>query len=840
MLLISLLVSLSVWTTFSWPLPKYVSRGIPFSSLHRTAERTEVLIPGDHLQLLYHFWLITDMMTGRTPLFSNIYEFNTGSDKEHYRPDACFFPFPLPYAVGSWIGNQAFGYNLTGFLALWLSYLFAWLLTCRYCPSRTLAGVAALVSIFIPYRWHALMGGSPAGLAMMWIPAILLGTDMAIKESRISGGILAGASLLLASMSDQHIFFFGTLTIPVWCVIAFVARTDFKWRVMEEYLRIALALLPVPLFLGSAYWLSHRMVQRVAGTVAAVRDIPEVANFSPHWNELFSIDSRFSNQIFIGYCLPVLLLAGLIAAIVHTVRNSSQWRPAFLIALLIFSTTGIIFLSLGPFGPFDSVFFIAARKFIPPYRMIRQTTKVFCLVPTFLAVASAMSCWSLFTLYGRRWWKLAVPVVFAALVFANYREQVMTGVCLLQTEQGAYRKIAEDARSRGTEPRAVVIPLWPGDTAQSSLYLYYASLYRVRMLNGYSPIIGRNYTNDIYYPFEKINHGDVPDDRLDALQRMKIDYLLLHEDTFPEVVSPFPVTFTLRNLLNNPRLKLLDRCDQTWAFRILTEPEEHSPVGGDWKTSFAGWRREAEACLTTNTVAVADKSAGGGIYVEMTNAGSLIEPRIMRMSFVPQLRYMLRVRGSGTFTADILTDEQLIQSQSVPVQASEWTWVSIPVPEFDGYRGLRIRIGKPDGLLDVDYILLAAGDWEWNLPLGKSVTLPAPLFFHAGHIDIAKDSVFMQSGRRSGTMFYGPKLPLATGKYRIEFSFSTPASAGTDMGSMIVELCEDTRIGAVPVIAGKPAMFEINQTMNMPLNVIFSYSGKADIDVTKVVITRLE
>lgn len=859
-----------------------------------------MLVPGDHLQLLYHFWLASDMLAGNTPFFYNLYEFNTGNDADIYRPDTCFFPFPILYAFGSWIGGRAFGYNLTAFLSLWITYLLTWLLTSRYCSNRWLAALAALPVVFLPYRWHVLMGGSPTGLTVMFIPMILFGIDVAVRESRVWGGILAGIAILFAGMSEAHVLFFGALSVPVWCVIAFASRTDFRGKRVNDYARLAVALMPVLFFFAGAYWISHHLVQRVAASSSAAgREIAEIGMFSPHWDSLFSrAESRFGNQIFIGCCLPALIVIGLFAVLAHAlgpllplvtpplrrlaaalrpgaqrtgstpysfshrrnqtppqsdqqekhavapntseVLRSVQWRSALLMLMLALAVVGIVSLALGPFGPYDGVSLVAARKYIPPYRMIRQTTKIFCLMPTFLAVASALAFSSVSALSNRRAWKVAIPIIFIVLMFVDYRERIRTSVCLLQKEQGAYRCVRDDARHRGIIPRALAITLWPGDSSQSSLYEYYASLYRIRMINGYSPIVRQDYMTNVYLRFEGANQGYLSNEQLNALHKMGIDYLLLHEDTFPEVVSPFPVTFTLKNLLNNPRLDLINRSDQVWTFRIMPEPERRYPIATNWTVFCAARRWEAETCQTTNVVTVADNTASAANCISLTNMDSAIETRITRMSSAPKLRYMARVRGTGSFAADIVLDDKVAQSHQVPIETNEWTWISLPAPDFDGYRALKLRIGKPSGVVHVDYILLTAGEWDLNPAPKKPVTLPAPVCFHAGHIDLDKNSVFFEAGKRTGTMFYGPKLPLEKGKYRLELRFSAPAPAGTDLGELIVDRCEDQRVGSIPVLAGKPACFDLDQTVNLPLNVVFSYSGKSDMDLTKLIITRLE
>ena len=73
----SLLITLAVWMLFSWPLPRDLFTTIPYNAANvEDAQVIRQMEPGDHLQLMYHFWLFKDMLTGHTPWFHNLYEFN--------------------------------------------------------------------------------------------------------------------------------------------------------------------------------------------------------------------------------------------------------------------------------------------------------------------------------------------------------------------------------------------------------------------------------------------------------------------------------------------------------------------------------------------------------------------------------------------------------------------------------------------------------------------------------------------------------------------------------------------------------------------------------------------
>src|ERR1035437_4132694 len=323
---LSFAVTLGVWLLVSWPLPRYVGAGIP-AAAHREAADIQRMIPGDHLQFMYYCWLAGDMVAGKTPLFFNLYEFNTGNDRERFEPYAYYIPFSLIYAAGAWLGGRAFGWNLTGFIALWLTYLLTWLLVRRWTRSEWVAAVAALLGIVLPFRWINLFGGSPAGFAMAWIPAIMLGVDLAVREDRVKGGILAGTALLLASWGDSHVFFFGILALPVWGVVAFAGRTDFQWRQGASYRRLGLALLPVGLFAVAALLFPvlmkglYRVVTGLAPVAHAIgpRTFREVMLFAPDWQGFFGTNTQgASAHIYLGVIIPTFIMAGWLVLVRRT------------------------------------------------------------------------------------------------------------------------------------------------------------------------------------------------------------------------------------------------------------------------------------------------------------------------------------------------------------------------------------------------------------------------------------------------------------------------------------------------------------------------------------------
>mgnify|MGYP006301953265 CR=1 FL=1 len=223
-------ITLAVWLMFSWPLAKHFTGGIPCSSRNSEKDGEMYMAQGDHLQLLYHFWLVSDMIRGKTRPFYNPYEFNTGNDQDRYAPGTYYVPFSLFFAAMDFCAGRAAAWNLTGFLSLWLTSFFTWLIARRYTDNDLFAGIAAIASIVVPYRWVNLLGGSPSGFAIMWVPMLMFGLDRAVRDRSLSGGFIAGIALLFACFTDSHVFLFSAMITPPWCILALIRSADLNRR----------------------------------------------------------------------------------------------------------------------------------------------------------------------------------------------------------------------------------------------------------------------------------------------------------------------------------------------------------------------------------------------------------------------------------------------------------------------------------------------------------------------------------------------------------------------------------------------------------------------------------
>jgi len=849
------LATLAVWAVMTWPLPRHAFHGIPSTARNTEGQDLRYMIPGDHLQLLYHFWLAADMLRGRTPLFHNLYEFNTGDDTSRREPGTYYFPFSLVFAVLFWAAGRAVAWNGTGWLSLLATLWLTWLLARRYARGSPPAAAAAVIGILLPYRWIALLGGSPTGFAMALVPMMFLGIDLAVRDTRPAGGWIAGAAVILAYCSDLHVFFFSVLAFPAWCLVACTMHDAFAWRQARTWWRQAVALAPA-LFLGMlAYVFSRATARELAGaTMAEGWRLREVAAYSPPRAELYLLgENGYPGMLYIGYTVTILAGLALASMILGFRRRrglsrSARQEPAprrvqsllCLLLLLVFAAL-VAMLALGTNGPENGSLLVLARKIVPPYRMVRQSAKIFCLMPTLLAVIGTLSLHRLFGAFpaGRR---IAITAVAALVLLSEYSPLIRPKVCLLRDEQEGYAAVAQHAAATGAHPaRAVALPLWPGDSHWASLYQHYASLYRLRLINGYRPAVPAAYFNDVFRRFESLNQGVITEDQLADLRALGFHYLLLHEDAFPEKVSPFPVSLTLRRLLNHPYLELLMQDEQVWAFRVRRQPEPVQDRAPHWTHLFPARRWELERVRNQAAQVTVDADAGGGLCLafDAPNSSSHLFARAP-VGNVPGLRWSLLARGKGRLGYRIEADDrERIRRGTIEVDSRDWTWFHAPCMVDRAFFRPGLVLWRIEGSVLVDLCILDGGPPLTPAP-GETVRLPSPLFFHAGFTDFDADAVVLR--RRwdpPGAVVYGALAPLERGRYTVSLEAAAEASPDARLGELRV-LSNGTPLGTAPVRAGRRAQLSFPCQNPVPLRLEFWYDGRHDLSLGAFTLSRLE
>ncbi len=813
-------------------------------NIERFAARS--MIPGDHLQLLYHFQLAEDFLIGRIPAFHNVYEFNTGTDADRYQPGSYYAPFSLIYAALARVLTAAGAWNGVGFLALWATLAATLALLRRFTRSAAAAWAGALISIVLPYRWMNLLGGSPSGFAMVWPPVVVWLLDRAIREGRARYGWLCGGALLLSCWGDLQAFFFTTLSLPFWATLSAMDngwfRRPFPWTEARSRIPSALGV-AAGLGVAAAYrWIRHT---HLAGSeMGSGRDPQEVLAFSPSISGFWQWRAEgLQSHIYLGIT-AALILAGLIwalrrAAAPEDTRPGRRWTPLLTLLALGFVMT----LALGMRGPFNGAVVRVLRTLIPPYSMVRQTAKIFTLMPTLLALGAALAVDRMLpapasTARHARGWSFALA---AALILGvvEYKAQVRATVCQLDTRHAAYDAVVEDAQRLGrVPPHAMALPLWPGDAAESSIYQYYARQHGLRLVNGYSPVVSRSYLEDIFQPLQTVNQGELTDSTFEHLAAAKVSHLLLHEDLFPEKVSPFPVSWTRDRLLAHPRLSLLSHTNSVWAFRIEPEPTPKPPARRT-DVRFPA-RRVAFERLEGGSERIEDVSCAGGAYRVLRAGETPLSAGPWRIASESGLAWLLRVRGNGDLAVRTESDTGYSEQSIHSVASPAWKWLRIPIRSWAAYAPMTVRFHADSGYVEADTGWLIAGDWNPNLSPGETREFTPSDFFRAGRSDAQNPSVMFDPDRDpSDAIFYGPRLPLEPGSYELEWIFQTDAPRGTLLGEVTLRTPAVADASArTRVLSGAATIMRWNQTDNSSVEWAFSYSRVAEVRIERLRLIR--
>ena len=775
-LVVSLLLTILIWGVQSWPLGKYLGSGIPCSTQNIEKDGVRHMIPGDHLQLLYHFWLFRDMMTGGTPLFHNLYEFNTGEDSERWLPRAYFFPFSFIYAIFSLIFGNAVGWNIASLISLWLTWFFTARLIRRYVYNDWISLVAASVAVVFPWRWVGLMGGSPMGFAMCWIPAYWLGLDTWLRNKSWRGGLLAGLAVLFMSFGDFQTFYFALLSTPVWLLISGLHGRD--WSAWSKSWTAG-----IPLGVLGLLSVGHALMAKKAHAGSALdkhgRDLSEVALASPVWQHFFTWRGEgLEAHAYLGFVIWLLIAVAVVALVLL-----KDWRMRLTVLLLL---TGFIFLiliglgtnSLGPHGKF----FVLVRENLPLYPRIRQPLKAWCLLPTVIALITAFAL----TVFVSR---KSVGLALVALFGVECIMQVRTSVSLLDPANSAYAAI------EGDSPHALVIPLWPGDSDQSSIYQYYAMQGRLRMVNGYSPVVKQKYYDEIFVKYRSLNQGVMDEKQALDLLAMGVTHIVLHENAFPEKVSPWPVGVTIRRMQSSPFLQAVKQDGPVHVFQLIPGEEGNSVSEQD------------------------------GFFASRRYAGDFEKAFKTRPTYIasaPDLRIEAMVRGTGRVNE-----------------------VSFDV---DGQELLSVALTNHPGLVQIDAagglgqaVIAAGGSYYYQ----TNVTLSAGHFYHAGYTVPGTQEVHIRPRwETDDRIFYGPLRPVQPGLYEATLYYRTTAPVGVLLGvfgsgSRAGSLASRSVESPGPNDEGSVTI-QFDFPENELLDLSFYYEGDAPLVIERVQWRRLD
>jgi hypothetical protein len=497
-------------------------------------------------------------------------------------------------------------------------------------PLQTRVAMGAVVALGILALWQCAAG---------WLRAAGAAADGASAARRSVIACVPWLGTAFATSRSGTVAALVALVLPVVLHAGMLLRQWRSWRVPA--LPLALAATGAGMAVGYMLLLSRLIVDR--SVARGGRTLHDVLLFSPDPEDLLIRVSDYAGHaIYPGIVALVLALLGLAVL----VRRPPAPNRRILLALGPLLALSVA-LSLGP-RLVAWPLFEAGFRLVPTWNFIRQPAKFQVLAGLALGILAAAGVDAL-RAWPRAWrWAPMLAVALALAVAAEYHSWRPIGVSPLPTGGAEYEAI------RATGPRALYVPLWPGDSSFSGLFLYTTTLTQVPMLNGYSAFIDRAYVTDVVRPLDAVNVGQVGEAEYAVLRRLGVRQVVLDRTAFPIDVNPFGPAFTLTNLRTSPYLELArppgPAEDAIWIFRVLDTPRARSnespvsPVGALW---------EAEG-LARRTGAVEPDPLASNAQVVAARAG---RDRPGFVTFGPyrqlpagRFRAVFRLRGEGATT----------------------------------------------------------------------------------------------------------------------------------------------------------------------------------------------
>src|SRR5919109_3890199 len=397
--------------------------------------------PGDHLQSLYHYWLVGHQLEhGRAP-WRDPYTFRPEAKPQ---PNYAGWPFGLLFwPLGAAFGLVA-GWNVLQLVLYVLAGAFtcAWLLELGVPRGAALAG--GVTFAIAPYRVQQSVGHLLGPISLL-LPVSLWAFERARRGSAW-WFVLSAAAVASIPLSGQMHLALGA--IPFVLAYAF-CRTRNRRLLLGAAAGAAAAVAGGPL---------RRETLIKGSTESGGRKLAEIRRYSANFGDFFARHpghGRSEQFVFVGWLVPLLALAGLILLV--------RARRYGLAAVFALGVVIPVLLALGTNTPIYSAIWHA----LPPFRFPRVPER---LLPIACLCLAALVAFALARL------RVFVAAVVIALLLVDLHVHVYRESAPGQPERVAY----------SGPGRMLELPIFDPSVDQGAVYLWYDTSSQRQRPSGYS------------------------------------------------------------------------------------------------------------------------------------------------------------------------------------------------------------------------------------------------------------------------------------------------------------------------------------------------------------------
>ncbi|OGW60776.1 MAG: hypothetical protein A2V83_02480 [Nitrospirae bacterium RBG_16_64_22] len=513
------------------------------------------------------------------------------------------------------------------------------------------------------------------------------------------------------------------------------------------------------------------------------RSMAEVRLFSPRLGDLFAASHENAERfVYVGV---VALLIACLGLFLWRNRESEERRGRVLFFAVVFALA--VVLAVGPhldaFPLYHGLF-----KTLPFFNYPRVAGRYILLASLALGFMAAFGAEVLRARLAKRWSRSVLAVGAALLIVADYAPRNAMGITALPDRSAVYDRLA-----REMSPADVVLelPIWPGVTAWSSIYQYTVTRYRYRMVNGYSPATSREYVEKVFKPLYPMDFGEVRETQYEFMRRNGIRFVVMHEEAFPEKISPFPPSLTNARLARSPYLEFLTSDGNASLYRVR---DEKPSIQQEFKeTSPVAKLYEAERLPRKVGRVIEDPRASGGRAIQAVSGdpeGFLtFGPEQVYPTGEYRVRFLVRGAAGGkpgpVGKVEVATDQgnKILAQRDIDVGRNG-----------SGYDPIELRV-RVDGPTPLEFRTHYAGTGEVRIDavIVSFADVPdRPWRFEAEDLLRQTGRVISDAGARGGKavqaiseisppiyVMYGPYWFVPAGRYKARFRLRWEGVSGS-------------------------------------------------------------
>jgi hypothetical protein len=438
--------------------------------------------PGDHLQSLYHYWLVGHQLEHGGAPWRDPYTFQPEANPQ---VNYAGWPFGLVF----WPLGAAFGLVAGWNLLQLVLYVLAGALACAWLRELGLPRGAALAGglafSIAPYRVEQSVGHLLGPISIL-LPLALWAFERARRGSAWWLVLLAATVASIPLSGQVHLALGAIAFVLVYALC----------RTRERGLLVGAAAGAVAA-VGAGLLVRETLIK--GSTESGGRKLAEITRYSATFGDFFARHpghGRSEQFVFVGWLAPLLALAGLILLV--------RARRYALAAVLALGVVIPVVLALGTNTPIYSAVWHA----LPPFRFPRVPER---LLPIACLCLAALVAFALARV------RLFVAAIVIALLLVDLHVHVYRESAPGQPDRVAYRGPG----------RMLELPIFDPSVDQGSVYLWYDTSSLRERPSGYSTTAPKA-AKRIADRLQRLNCGDWSDGTAAVLDRLGVRAIVLH------------------------------------------------------------------------------------------------------------------------------------------------------------------------------------------------------------------------------------------------------------------------------------------------------------------------